>query len=600
MKRLSIATQLYLISGLVSLLSLGAIAFLMIDLSRVMRTYEQILSTQVRHQDRIRSLEVKFSRQVQEWKNVLLRGQDPALREKHRAAFVQNEEAIRSEARELRRELTDPTVQTLLDDFLGAHDRLSQNYHVALDEFLRSGGKDFQAADRAVRGKDREISELLERIVPALSRRGEEALAEQKASVVWHQRVIGVLAVVLVLVGVALFVFVARDVTKRLARAVELVRNVARGDLSQRVAVTRHDDVGELVAAVNKMQDNLTATAACAEAIARGDLTVEPVLLSEQDTLGRSLGRMLQNLRSAVDNIQRVAAEVAADSAQLRGTARSISEGASNQAASVAQTSAAMDQMLGGIKQNATNAEETVKIAARVAQSAEQCAQAVQRTAAAMKGIAERISVVGEITRKTDLLALNASVEAARAGEHGRGFAVVASEVSKLAEISQQAASDIMQSSAEGKELAEATSRMLSDLLPRIAKTKDLVQTISAASDEQSAGAGQVNLAVHRLDQVVHQNASAAQQMADTAEALSDLADELQQTVAAFRLSTSPPAARRVPVVARAEPGGENQPASRARVSPVDRSGQARQGRGGSMPLLEARGNGTEDDADWQ
>src|SRR5208282_3974305 len=105
------------------------------------------------------------------------------------------------------------------------------------------------------------------------------------------------------------------------------------------------------------------------------------------------------------------------------------------------------------------------------------------------------ISIVEEITRKTELLALNASVEAARAGEHGRGFAVVAAEVSKLAEISKQAASEIVQSSAEGKEVSEATNRMLAELSPRIERTKDLVRGINVASDEQSRGAAQVNQA---------------------------------------------------------------------------------------------------------
>src|SRR5438093_12384109 len=126
-----------------------------------------------------------------------------------------------------------------------------------------------------------------------------------------------------------------------------------------------------------------------------------------------------------------------------------------------------MKQMTAGIQQNARNAEETERIARHVADDAKQCVQSVQRTALAMKSIAEKIGIVEEITRKTELLALNASVEAARAGEHGRGFAVVASEVSKLAEISQQAAAEIVQSSVEGKEVSETTSRMLGELLPR-------------------------------------------------------------------------------------------------------------------------------------
>jgi len=140
-----------------------------------------------------------------------------------------------------------------------------------------------------------------------------------------------------------------------------------------------------------------------------------------------------------------------------------------------------------------------------VAEAAKQCVQSVQRTASVMKGIAEKIHIVEEITRKTELLALNASVEAARAGEHGRGFAVVASEVSKLAEISKQAATEIVHSAAEGKQAAELTSRMLEELLPRVDKTRDLVQGISAASGEQSLGAGHINSAVQELDKVVQQ-----------------------------------------------------------------------------------------------
>jgi methyl-accepting chemotaxis protein len=440
-------------------------------------------------------------------------------------------------------------------------------------------------AERAGERLDIQMRDFTELINDLGALQASEAAAAEKET----QRNLIIVGVAAVLVGLALGLSITLPSARRLRAAVVALQAVARGDLSQRVEVTRQDEIGELGEAVNGMQVNLSATAKVAEAIARGDLTAEPVLLSDRDVLGQALRLMLDNLCTTVGNVQRVAAEVASGSLQLRGAAGQISEGAGNQASSVEQTSSAMEEMAAGIKQNARNAEETEKIATHVAEEAKQCAQSVQRTAASMKGIAEKIGIVEEITRKTELLALNASVEAARAGEHGRGFAVVASEVSKLAEISQQAAAEIVQSSVEGKEVAEATNRMLGDLMPRIEKTKDLVQGISASSEEQSIGAGQVNQAVQQLDKVIQQNAAASQQMAATAESLSDLAAELQQTVAVFRLGDGdgePEASRPRPVVSR--------PARPKLPAPDRKRPPAR----GPLPLLGARDNAAADDPD--
>ena len=153
-----------------------------------------------------------------------------------------------------------------------------------------------------------------------------------------------------------------------------------------------------------------------------------------------------------------------------------------------------------------------------------------------MKDIFERIATVGEITRKIELLALNASVEAARAGEHGKGFAVVASEVSKLAELSKQSASEIQKSSTEGKELSDRTNQMLNDLLPDIEKTQNLVQNISASSEEQSTAAKQVNAAIKTLDGVVQQNAVAASNLSETANELAQIIPDLESLVGQFTL----------------------------------------------------------------
>jgi methyl-accepting chemotaxis protein len=153
-----------------------------------------------------------------------------------------------------------------------------------------------------------------------------------------------------------------------------------------------------------------------------------------------------------------------------------------------------------------------------------------------MKEIAEKINIIEEIARKTDLLALNAAVEAARAGEHGKGFAVVASEVRKLAERSQTAAAEISRLTVDGVKTADGAGQLLAKLVPDIQKTAELVREISAASVEQSTGAGQVNKAMQQLDQVIQQNAATSEEMASTAEELSSQAEVLQSAIAFFKV----------------------------------------------------------------
>ena len=144
--------------------------------------------------------------------------------------------------------------------------------------------------------------------------------------------------------------------------------------------------------------------------------------------------------------------KISENSSKLEVTAAQVSDGTSQQASSVQQTSASMDEMANTINENARNATETDATAKLLADKRGGLfAVHGQTHHKAMGDIFERIAIVGEITRKIELLALNASVEAARAGEHGKGFAVVASEVSKLAELSKDAASDIQKSSTEGK-----------------------------------------------------------------------------------------------------------------------------------------------------
>jgi len=198
-----------------------------------------------------------------------------------------------------------------------------------------------------------------------------------------------------------------------------------------------------------------------------------------------------------------------------------------------------MEQMAANIKQNADNAAQTEKIARQSAKDAESSGEAVGRAVSAMRTIAEKIGIVQEIARQTDLLALNAAVEAARAGEHGKGFAVVASEVRKLAERSQSAAAEISSMSGDTVKAAQEAGDMLGRLVPDIRKTAELVSEISAACREQDIGAAQINEAIQQLDKVTQQNAGASEEMSATSEELATQAEELQTSIAFFKVEIS-------------------------------------------------------------
>lgn len=260
--------------------------------------------------------------------------------------------------------------------------------------------------------------------------------------------------------------------------------------------------------------------------------SVVDALLKANDYLAAFLVALiigsLFKLRQIMHALKTVANGVADGGAQLQAASRQVSAGASDQANSVQETAAAMEEMAAAIRQNADASATTLATSTRVAEDARTCAQEMQRTALAMKGIAEKSLAVEDITRKIELLALNAAVEAARAGEYGKGFAVVAAEVSKLADLSKDATSAIQQSSMEGRTTAERTDRMLTSLLPDIEKAKDLVKGIQIATEEQATGAQQVNDAMRRLDDVMQLNATAAAQVSTIASNLAEHARGLQ------------------------------------------------------------------------
>lgn len=312
--------------------------------------------------------------------------------------------------------------------------------------------------------------------------------------------------VVALTAGLILALFIARIISRPLINAAEIASRLAEGDLTANVVVTTRDETGMLLGAMQNM-------------------------------IGK-LSHIIGEVRNASDNLSSASEQVSA-------TAQSMSQATSEQAASVEETSASIEQMSVSINQNTDNARVTDGMASKAAREATEGGQSVQQTVIAMKKIAQRISIIDDIAYQTNLLALNAAIEAARAGEHGKGFAVVAAEVRKLAERSQVAAQEIGELSTSSVEMAEKAGSLLSEMVPSINKTSDLVQEISAASEEQAAGVGQINTAMAQLNQVTQQNASSSEELAATAEEMSSQAEQLQEAMSFFTLSAAASSAPR-------------------------------------------------------
>lgn len=342
-----------------------------------------------------------------------------------------------------------------------------------------------------------EASGMLQKVEALAGEEMTAAKAEGQSAKNTAIAVIIIITIAALLIGMLLGMLITRSITKPIAGGVEIADRLAGGDLTMEINVDGKDEVSQLM---------------------------------------NSMKNMVTSLRGVVTDVIAASDNVASGSQELSSTAEQMSQGATEQAASTEEASSSMEQMSANIKQSSENAQQTERIAVKAAGDAEKGSAAFEETVEAMRQITEKITIIEDIARQTNMLALNAAIEAARAGEQGKGFAVVAEAVRKLAERSQAAAGDINNLSLNSVQIAEDAGNLLRKIVPDIRRTAELIQEISAASNEQNAGAGQINTAILQLDQVTQQNASASEEMSATSEELAAQAEQLQDSIRFFTI----------------------------------------------------------------
>ena len=366
-------------------------------------------------------------------------------------------------------------------------------------------------------------------------------------------------------------VLLIRLVAKPLVSMTRAMSELAAGNMHVDVPVdARADEVGDLAKAMAIFRDQLRAAeeskaaqtqmlvssiGAGLEKLAQGDLTarIDAELTGPFAKLKADFNNAMEEMASTLATVSQSTGGVHTGASEISQASNDLSRRTEQQAASLEETAAAMDQITTTVRESAESAARANKIVAQARQEAEESGEIVGRAIEAMSGIerasaeiSEIISVIDGIAFQTNLLALNAGVEAARAGDAGKGFAVVASEVRALAQRSADAAKDvkarIMASSEQvdaGVGLVSDTGAALQRIIASIGEINSLVADIATSAEQQASGLQQVNTAVAEMDGVTQQNAAMVEEATAASRSLAAEADALAAQIARFRLGAT-------------------------------------------------------------
>ncbi|WPP01608.1 methyl-accepting chemotaxis protein [Pseudomonas sp. HR96] len=529
------AQMLLLIGG--SLLAILVIALSCFNfLSSNVRDYRQLVEGPLRTSQLIDQANLQFKAQVQEWKDVLLRGKDPAARDKYWGQFEDRFRDVQGILGQLAAQPdVDPQLQQKIAQLRDAHKTLENDYARGRDAFLAAGG-DPSAGDNAVKGLDRPVSAGMAELVAQMRKAADSQSAAISASAertVW----VGLLVLLVsgIVIGLLSLWLVSRRLVQPITQLIAYVADLSKGRLQERVANSRADELGQLAIAANTLRDFLADTF--------GRLKHNAAQLDGASSeLHQIAHQMAQGTQEQFHRTDQVATAMTEMSATAQEVARHAIDAA--QAADDADTSARQgEQVMRATVEAITQMSAAIETTAAVIRQLESDSGRVGKVLEVVRGIAEQ----------TNLLALNAAIEAARAGEAGRGFAVVADEVRSLAQRTASSISEINQiidavqlgatdaAKAIGNGQAQSqqsvtqvtrTGVMLQRITSAVETIRGMNRQIATAAEEQTSVAEDISRNLTEITTIASANQHSVQRTEEASARLHDLSGQLNEVTA--------------------------------------------------------------------
>lgn len=445
-----IGIRLYMLVGITVLLTLGIGLFSWISLNNISKKYDNRLSNTVNFiylVDDARKIQVDFKKQVQEWKNTLLRGNDPESFKKYYTEFSKGNENVQAELANLKEDLIKSNMDTsLIEKLIISHKELYDKYTKAIESYDPNNIGSYKVVDTLVKGIDRAPTDQIDLLVNQIQEKSkletESMLNQSKIDLHNFRKTLICIMIISILVILFLTFMILstyKDITKFIEQFKRLMKRAESGDLTVKGEVYKKDELGQLTEQFNSFIEEIRGSISHAK---HTSITVA----SSSDQIMKSSEEVSNASEQVTENISNMAAG-AEEQAEL---ARKGSDLVSNVAKGLNEITE--DTIY--IRQLANEAVETVNYGVinlkyqsdKMLNSKEtsyRVAKVISELSKKSIEIGQVVEFINGSTKQVNLLALNASIEASRAGEAGRGFSVVANEIKKLAELSKQSTDQI-------------------------------------------------------------------------------------------------------------------------------------------------------------